>query len=147
MPKIRHIALGTNDPDKTPEFFVKGFGFKETQRFGDFTGKTEGKSYGMYLSDGTLNLAIIKFGWAQGGKSLDFVGIHHFGIEVDDVDAYTEKLESLGAEFFIKRPENNDHTFYEVKFVGPERILMDIAEKPWIGSEPATAKESELLAK
>lgn len=137
MPKIRHIALATLDPEKTAAFFVQGFGFREVQRFGDFTGRTAGKSYGMYLSDGVLNLAIIRFGWSQAGKPLDFTGVHHFGIEVEDLEASTARLEALGAQFLGKRPENNGYTFYEAKFLGPEGTLMDIAESPWIGSRPA----------
>lgn len=137
MPKIRHIALASLNPVKTAAFFVEGFGFREVQRFGDFTGKTAGKSYGMYLTDGVLNLAIIRFGWSQAGKPLDFTGIHHFGIEVEDLNASTARLEALGAQFLGKRPENNGYTFYEAKFLGPEGILMDIAETPWAGSKPA----------
>lgn len=137
MPKIRHIAIATHDPVKTAAFFVEGFGFREIQRFGDFTGQTPGKSYGIYMSDGTLSLAVIKFGWSQGGKSLDFVGIHHFGIQVEDLEAHTEKLEKMGAEFIAKRPPGAEDTFYEAKFLGPEKLLLDIAEQPWLGSEPA----------
>lgn len=146
MPKIRHIAIATSDPEKTAAFFKSAFDFEEIQRFGDFSGGKPGKSYGMYLSDGTLNLAIIKFGWSQGGKPLDFAGIHHFGIEVEDVDAYTKKLEELGAEFFIKRPESARDAFYEAKFLGPENILMDIADKPWAGSTPAREEEKQPVA-
>jgi catechol 2,3-dioxygenase-like lactoylglutathione lyase family enzyme len=136
MAKIRHIALATQDPDKTAAFFKDGFGFEEVQRFGDFTGNTPGKSYGMYLSDGTLCLAIIKFGWSQAGKSLDFVGIHHFGVQVENLEEYTARLEQHGAEFLNKRPPGAEATFYEAKFLTPDKVLMDIAEEPWSGSEP-----------
>lgn len=145
MPKIRHIALAAKDPEATADFYIKAFGFKETQRFGDFTGKTPGKSYGMYLSDGTLNLAIIRFGWSQGGKDLDFYGIHHFGVEVDDVNAFTEKLESLGAECLVRppeRPDQGEHIFYEVKFRAPDDVIIDIADKPWLGSKPAKSESA-----
>jgi len=137
MPKIRHIALASLDPAKTAAFFVEGFGFRELQRFGDFSGNTPGKSYGMYLTDGTLSLAIIRFGWSQAGKPLDFTGIHHFGIEVEDVDAHSAKLAALGADFFAQPAHKDPNAFYETKFVGPDGILMDIADKPWIGSVPA----------
>jgi len=136
MPKIRHIALATLDPEKTAAFFKEGFGFAEIQRFGDFTGGTPGKSYGMYLSDGTLCLAIIRFGWSQAGKPLDFVGVHHFGIQVENLEEYTARIEALGAEFLNKRPAGQEATFYEAKFLTPDRVLMDIAEEPWAGSEP-----------
>jgi hypothetical protein len=38
--------------------------------------KGEGSSYGVFLSDGTISLAILRFGWDQ-GPGLDFRGIHH----------------------------------------------------------------------
>jgi catechol 2,3-dioxygenase-like lactoylglutathione lyase family enzyme len=139
MPKIRHIAIATQDPEAMAQFLCKGFEFKELRRFGDFSGKAEGKSYGMYLTDGTLNLAIIKFGWSQGGKSLDFVGLHHFGVEVDDIDEYAKRLESLGADCFAEKPKDTS-VFYEVKFTGPEGLLFDISDKPWLGSKSAKSE-------
>jgi hypothetical protein len=41
---------------------------------------------GVFLSDGTLNMAILKFKTDQLGKGLDYRGIHHFGMLVEDVD-------------------------------------------------------------
>ena len=76
----------------------------------------EGSSYGVFLSDGTISLAILRFGWDQ-GPGLDFRGIHHFGVLVEDVDASIEKLEKLGAECFARRPPDVK-TFYETKFHG-----------------------------
>jgi catechol 2,3-dioxygenase-like lactoylglutathione lyase family enzyme len=34
MPKLRHIALATQDPIKTAEFYKKMFGFREVGRAG-----------------------------------------------------------------------------------------------------------------
>jgi catechol 2,3-dioxygenase-like lactoylglutathione lyase family enzyme len=120
MAKIRHIALATKDPEKTAEFFKTAFEFKEVGRMGDPVGKPEG-SHGIFLSDGTLNLAVLKFGWDQIGKGLDYVGLHHFGILVDDVDQWTAKLEG---------------------FRGPEGLVFDISENPWLGSEPLKSAEA-----
>jgi catechol 2,3-dioxygenase-like lactoylglutathione lyase family enzyme len=145
MAKIRHIALATKDPETTAAFFKTAFEFKEVGRMGDPVGKPEG-SHGIFLSDGTLNLAVLKFGWDQIGKGLDYVGLHHFGVLVDDVDQWTEKLEGAGADCFARRPEVNTNTFYEVKFRGPEGLVFDISENPWLGSEPlnkADAREQK----
>ena len=51
--------------------------------------------------DGTLNMAILKFKTDQLGKGMDFRGIHHFGVLVEDVEEFSKKLESLGAEHYI----------------------------------------------
>ena len=99
--------------------------------------KGEGSSYGVFLSDGTINMAVLHFGWDQ-GHGLDYRGIHHLGVLVDDVDAYTEKLEKLGADCFAKRPPGQQG-FYETKFHGPDNIIFDITDHPWAGSAPLDA--------
>src|SRR6185437_15006167 len=83
MAKIRHIALATNDPIKTAEFYKQAFDFKEVGRTGN-PDDPGGIAWGIYLSDGTLNLAVLKFkNVDQLGKGLDYVGIHHFGVLID----------------------------------------------------------------
>ena len=132
MPKLRHIALATNDPDKTAEFYKTAFDFKEVKKVsGDL-------AYGYFLSDGTLNIAILKFNkYDQLGKGLDYVGLHHFGVVVEDTDEYIKKLESMGAECFMKfSKEERAQGNLEVKFRGPDNVVIDIAEQPWPGAEP-----------
>src|SRR5689334_16936217 len=133
MPKIRHIALATNDPEKTANFYKEAFGFKEVGRISGNSPKA--LAHGYYLSDGTLNLAILKFKTDQLGKGLDFVGIHHFGIIVEeDVDQWIEKLEEMGAPCFMKRDEAHGNAFFETKFRGPDGVVFDISDHPWVGS-------------
>jgi catechol 2,3-dioxygenase-like lactoylglutathione lyase family enzyme len=131
MAKLRHIAIAAEDPYATAEFYKQAFDFVEVRR-------TEpagpGKSYGVFLSDGTLNMAVLRFGWDQ-GQGLDFRGIHHFGVLVEDVDDMIEKLETLGAKCFARRPEGQQG-FYETKFHGPDKVVFDIADHPWLGSAP-----------
>ena len=134
MAKLRHIAIAAEDPYATAEFFKKAFDFVEVHRTHP---AGEGKSYGVFLSDGTINMAVLRFGWDQ-GHGLDFRGIHHLGVLVDDVDAYIEKLEKLGADCFARRPESAKG-FYETKFHGPDGIVFDIADHPWRGAAPLDA--------
>src|ERR1700731_3710866 len=95
MPKLRHIAIAAEDPEKMAEFYKKAFDFEEV-------GRPNGVlADGVFLSDGTLNLAILKFKTDQLGKGMDFRGIHHFGVLVEDVDAFTAKLHSLGGRNYI----------------------------------------------
>ena len=131
MPKLRHIAIAAEDPFATADFYKEAFDFVEVGRVEP---KGEGKSYGVFLSDGTMNMAVLRFGWDQ-GLGLDFRGIHHFGVLVDDVDAYTKKIEDLGVKCLAKRPEAVKG-FFEVKFHGPDRVTFDIAEHPWRGAAP-----------
>jgi len=139
MPKLRHIAIAAEDPEAMAEFYKKAFDFKEV-------GRPNGVlADGVFLSDGTLNMAILKFKTDQLGKGLDYRGIHHFGVLVEDVAEFSQRLESLGAEYYIDRSLHEPNAgYFEKKFYGPERVLFDIAEHPWAGCEalPAEVKEA-----
>lgn len=142
MPQIRHIALATNDPEKTAAFYKDAFGFKEVAR----TKKRDDPqqlAYGVYLSDGTLNLAILKFrNYDQLGRGLDYVGLHHFGIEVaDNLESWIKKIELLGAECFMRRPESLKDVFFETKIRGPDGVVFDVSEHPWGGAAPIKERE------
>jgi catechol 2,3-dioxygenase-like lactoylglutathione lyase family enzyme len=144
MPKIRHIALATNDPVKTAEFYKRAFGFKEVGRAGS-ADNPKAIAWGFYLSDGTLNLAILKFqNVDQLGRGLDYVGVHHFGILVDDVEEYQAKLEAMGSECFMKPDPNTPGSYYETKFRGPDGVVFDLSEHPWVGAAPAGVAEVTL---
>ena len=92
MAKLRHIAIAAKDPDAMAEFYKKAFDFKEVR-------KSDGPlAYGYHLSDGTIDLAILRFKTDQIGKGLDYTGLHHFGILVEDVEEVAQKLEGLGGK-------------------------------------------------
>ena len=131
MAKLRHIAIAAKDPDAMAEFYKKAFDFKEVR-------KTDGPlAYGYHLSDGTIDLAILRFKTDQLGKGLDYAGLHHFGILVEDVAEVAKKLERLGAEHYIDQGQGGHQAgYFEKKFYGPERVLFDIAEHGWAGAEP-----------
>ena len=138
MAKLRHIAIAAKDPDAMAEFYKKAFDFKEV-------GRPNGVlADGVFLSDGTLNMAILKFKTDQLGKGLDYRGIHHFGVLVEDVAEFSKRLESLGAEYYIDRSQHEPNAgYFEKKFYGPERVLFDIAEHAWAGCEPLPAEVKE----
>ena len=89
MAKLRHIAIAAEDPFATAEFYKEAFEFKEVRRLEP---GEPGKTYGVFLSDGTLNMAILKFKTDQLGKGMDFRGIHHFGVLVEDVEEDGQRL-------------------------------------------------------
>src|SRR6266498_4093985 len=94
MAKIKHIALSTQDPDTTARFYIDVFGMKEIGKINN------PNTSGYYLSDGHLNLAILKFkndqvAGVERGK--DFSGIHHIGFQVESLDDITERLAAAGA--------------------------------------------------
>ena len=136
MAKLRHIAIAAKDPDAMAEFYKKAFDFKEIR-------KSDGPlAYGYHLSDGTIDLAILRFKTDQTGKGLDYTGLHHFGILVEDVAAVAKKLEDLGGKHYMDQGGDRIGGF-EVKFYGPEDVLFDVAEHPWIGTEPLPVEKAE----
>jgi catechol 2,3-dioxygenase-like lactoylglutathione lyase family enzyme len=136
MAKLRHIAIAARDPDAMAEFYKKAFDFKEVR-------KSDGPlAYGYHLSDGTIDLAILRFKTDQIGKGLDYAGLHHFGILVEDVEEVAKKLEGLGGKHYMDQGPDRIGGF-EVKFHGPEGVLFDVAEHPWAGTEPLPVEVKE----
>src|SRR5260370_5371906 len=94
MAKIKHIALSTQDVDKTAAFYVNVFGMKEIARIDSPNAR------GYYLSDGDLNLAILNFkndavAGVERGKERS--GIQHSGFQADRLDAIAENLAAVGS--------------------------------------------------
>ena len=97
------------------------------------------------MSDGTLNLAVLKFkNVDQLGKGLDYTGIHHFGVLVEDLDETLQKLDKMGAPCILKQDPNSTEQFYETKFRGPDGVVFDVSEHAWIGAATAEEKEIDL---
>src|SRR5258707_1124259 len=87
MARIRHIAMTTKEPAKVAEFYKAAFGLKELRR---------SPNGAVFLTDGHINIAILNHKTEKsadvGAHGPNFNGIHHFGFEVDDLDAACEKL-------------------------------------------------------
>jgi len=96
--KIRHIALSVQDPEGTAKFYEEAFGLVRV-------GKTTSVlADGVYLSDGYLNIALLKYksdemAGMKGGA--EFVGTHHFGFQVDDAAESKKRIEECGGKFFM----------------------------------------------
>ena len=140
MPKIKHIALSTQDVDKTAKFYIDVFGMKEIAKL-DGPG-----ARGYYLSDGDINLAILNFkndAVAGVERGAGWSGIHHIGFQVESLEAIAERLTSAGS---VPRDDINQalgvgHGTHrtanvEVKYVGPDGVTVDVSESGWVGTSP-----------
>ena len=125
--KLRHIAIATQDPDKTAAFYKDVFDFEEVGVVKSYLAE------GYYLSDGDLNLAILKFKTDQLGRGMDYVGLHHFGVHAADPQETYRRLAEAGAEQKTERPADG-RSFFEVKFIGPDGVVFDISEHGWLGA-------------
>ena len=130
MAKLRHIAITVPDPEKAAEFYMRAFGM---QRVGETDWEN---ARGVYLSDGTINLALLHYKTEQaaGARGCDFVGVHHFGFVVDDVAATRAAIEAAGGTHWMGEAKK-DGGFYEVKFHDPDGIAFDITANGWAGAE------------
>jgi len=125
--RIRHIALSVKNIDATADFYEKAFGLKRSP-------KSEGPTaYRVYMSDGEINLALLQYKSEVGSgikKPGEFVGIHHFGFQCDDLEQQQKQIEKAGGKFFFDLGDPDDDDF-ERKFRDPNGIIFDINWKGW----------------
>jgi len=138
MAKIKHIALATQDPETTAKFYIDVFGMKQLGRI------DHPAVGGYYLSDGDINLAVLKFkndavAGAERGK--DYCGIHHIGFQVESLEAIAERLAAAGsarrddvnAALGVGKSEQR-YVNVEVKYSGPDGVMLDVSETGWVGA-------------
>lgn len=126
MAKLRHIAITVPDPWKAADFYMKAFGLKKV-------GETDwANARGVYLSDGVINIALLRYKTeaAAGHRGRDFVGLHHFGFEVEDVEASRKAIEAAGGSHWMGEAKK-DGGYYEVKFHDPDGVVVDVTESGW----------------
>jgi catechol 2,3-dioxygenase-like lactoylglutathione lyase family enzyme len=124
--KIRHIAYRVNDVEAMADFFIRGFEMEIAERRP--TGAID-------LSDGVINITLLPIGTPAGEGEAPH-GIGHIGFSVEDDEAAKQRLLSLGAS--EARTIRNDSAHYEVKFTGPEGIVVDIGH--WAGTAPINSE-------
>jgi methylmalonyl-CoA/ethylmalonyl-CoA epimerase len=117
MAKLRHIALIVPDPEKAAKFFEDAFDMKVAGR----------ARRGVYVSDGVMNVALLK---QEGDEK---VGIYHFGMWVDDLDAAEKKVVDAGGSYLAGRP-TSAQSYYEAKYKDPLGIVFDLTHTGWVGA-------------
>jgi predicted enzyme related to lactoylglutathione lyase len=131
MARIRHIALVVKDLEETATFYQKSFGLARSPISEGPTARR------IFMSDGHINLALLQYKGAEGSGMDDpskFVGIHHFGVQVDDLKDAQSDIEEAGGKFFFDLGKEDEEGF-ERKFRDPNGIIFDINTKGW----PTTA--------
>ena len=127
MARIRHIALVVKDLEKTATFYQKALGLSRSEMSEGPTARR------IYMSDGEVNLALLQYKSEVGSGLTDpqaFVGVHHFGFQVDDLKEGQTAIEKAGGEFFFDLGEEGDEGF-ERKFKDPDGIIFDINDTGW----------------
>lgn len=118
MNRIVHLALKVENLEEATAFYERVFGFKEVE-----TRKTR-DHISRHMTDGTLDFTLMKYD--EGTRSAESLAagekpcIHHFAVEVDDVDARAADLRKYGCEII------SDPGVIPVKFRGPDGIVAEI---------------------
>jgi lactoylglutathione lyase len=137
MSRIVHLALKVDDLERTTQFYREVFGFAEmsTDRVRDHTSR--------HLSDGTIDLALIKYDAGTQSSESRAAGegpcIHHFAVEVADLPGAEKRIRALGCEII------SDPGVVPLKFRSPGGIVCEIVpegryKKPQSKAKPKAAK-------
>ncbi|MGH7929924.1 MAG: VOC family protein, partial [Candidatus Binatia bacterium] len=122
MARIKHIAIRTHNVEKTAAFYREAFGLTQVGA---------GQS-GIYLTDGYLNIAVLKLRPGLEGESLK-LGIDHVGFHVDDVEATVAHIRRLGGKPLTDRTDlaatnpAEPQSYFEIKCLGPDGQVIDVS--------------------
>ena len=145
MAQIRHIAIQTQDEEATANFYVENFGLTKVRKI------DSERTSGYYLTDGNINLAILRFksdvvAGVERGKG--WSGIHHIGFQVESLEEAERRLEATGAK---RRDDINaalgvghgprvGEGNVEVRYAGPDNVTFDISQTGWVGTPTNKAR-------
>ena len=116
MAKLRHIAVTVTDLKKAAAFYEKTFELKVHSA----------NDVAVSMSDGVFNLTLLKFPtdeMAGDERGKDFVGVHHFGFVVDDIEKTGKEIEKNGGRY---HPIDTNQMATETKYRDPDGIVFDI---------------------
>jgi len=125
--KLRHIAISVPDKEKAAKFYEATFGFERVSQ----------SRVATRLTDGVINVTLLQFETEEDAgdeRGKDFVGLHHFGIWVDDIETTKQAIETNGGKYHpgptAHLPANAEH-----KFRDPYGIVFDISTHGWDGAK------------
>ena len=130
MAKLRHIAIAVRDPEACAKFFESAFGMT----------RAGNAMRGIYLTDGTMNVALLDFKDEAVAGHEDRPGVQgliHFGMWVDNLAEADAAIVAAGGAYLTGRQEgeiSNPNVYYEVKYTTPEGFVFDITETGWRGA-------------
>jgi lactoylglutathione lyase len=118
MSRIRHIAIIVPDAEEAATFYEQALGLKRV-------GKAR---RGVHMSDGVINIALL-----TKEHDNEKLGVAHFGVWVDDLDAAEKKVVDAGGTYLAGRP-TSPNSFYEAKFRDPSGVVFDLTHHGWAGA-------------
>ena len=126
MAKLRHVAITVEDLEKESEFYQNTFDMEEISRAGSL------EMGAIYLSDGTMNVALIKIP-DKNHPNYAEPGINHIGFVVGDMDAAMENAVKHGSKCMVDPEDRDAGVTWEMKMRSPSGVDYDFSEHGWPG--------------
>jgi catechol 2,3-dioxygenase-like lactoylglutathione lyase family enzyme len=117
--KLRHIAISVPNKEEAAKFYEETFGFERVSQ----------SRVATRLSDGVMNITLLQFETQEDAgdeRGKDFVGVHHFGIWVNDIETMKQVIEAGGGKTH-GGPTGHAPANAEYKFRDPNGIVFDIS--------------------
>jgi predicted enzyme related to lactoylglutathione lyase len=116
--RITHLALKVDEIDRTGDFYRDVFGFRDSE-----TKKTR-DHMSRHMTDGRIDFALLKYDAGTESAESKAAGegpcIHHFAVEVKDLEKATQQIKAHGADIV------SDPGVIPVKFRAPGGTIAEL---------------------
>lgn len=121
MPRVKHMAIMSRDPEAMKEYYSRWFGFEELCR-------TPGGS--IYLTDGHLNIGLLKQG-ADSTEERQELGLHHVGFHVESMAEIEGRLKKFDPTIRLEKRGGSEDPYseYRVKEAVQGGFGIEVSEK------------------
>src|SRR5579862_514488 len=116
--QVSYLAMVSEQPERMANYYQTYFGLRELGRNADGD---------ISLTDGFYNVSILKRRSGL-GEDNDEVGIHHFGVAIDDIHEIEGRLEEFAPDCDI-RGEKGDLHHGEYRLIDPNGLPVSLSVK------------------
>jgi len=122
LTRIQHFAIVSENFVREAKFYESVFGMKRSKPGSEEEQKAIRTNYAVSISDGYVGVTVI-------GRKPGYVpGLHHFGVDVDDVNEAIRRVKKSYPEVAVlKRPSNRPFATYGAH--DPEGNYFDLTEE------------------
>lgn len=122
LARIQHVAIVSENFVRETAFYESVFGMKRSKPGSAEEDKAIKTNYGLSIGDGYVGMTVI------GRKPGYIAGLHHFGIDVDDIqEACARVKERYPAVTVLKRPTNRPFASFGIH--DPEGNYFDLTQE------------------
>jgi predicted enzyme related to lactoylglutathione lyase len=122
LTRIQHFAIVSENFVREAKFYESAFGMKRSKPGSEEEQKAIRTNYAVSISDGYVGVTMI-------GRKPGYVpGLHHFGVDVDDVEQAIARIKKSYPEVAVlKRPSNRPFATYGAH--DPEGNYFDLTQE------------------